>query len=54
MTQPRTRPGRKLRIRCAAARVHHSQRSEGPYVSGRKEGHEFHNNLLRQGTFHSA
>jgi hypothetical protein len=26
----------------------------GPYISGRKEGHEFRNNLVRQGTLHSA
>jgi hypothetical protein len=32
----------------------HSQRSEGSYISGRKEGHEFCNNLVRQGTLHSA
>jgi hypothetical protein len=32
----------------------HSQRSEGPYISGRKEGHEFRSNLVRQGTLHSA
>jgi hypothetical protein len=30
------------------------QRSEGPYISLRKEGHEFRNNLVRQGTLHSA
>jgi hypothetical protein len=32
----------------------HSQRSEGPYISVRKEGHEFRNTLVRQGTLHSA
>jgi hypothetical protein len=32
----------------------HSQRSEGSFISGRKEADEFRNNLVRQGTLHSA
>jgi hypothetical protein len=32
----------------------HTQRSEEPYISVRKEGHEFRNNLVRQGTLHSC
>jgi hypothetical protein len=26
----------------------------GPHISGRKEGYEFHNSVVRQGTLHSA
>jgi hypothetical protein len=32
----------------------HTQRSPEPYISVRKEGHGFRNNLVRQGTLHSA
>lgn len=32
----------------------HTQRSAEPYISVRQEGHEFRNNLVRQGTLHSA
>jgi hypothetical protein len=50
LIRPSLPPIKPLRWRWCS----HTQRSEEPYMSVRKEGHEFRNNLVRQGTLHSA
>jgi hypothetical protein len=50
LIRPSLPPIKPLRWRWCS----HTQRSPEPYISVRKEGHEFRNNLVRQGTLHSA
>jgi hypothetical protein len=55
MTQATDARACKVGIRCTATGVHHNQRSGGTVCPrARKEGHEFRDNLVRQGTLHGA